>query len=323
MVNLNTLIAAAPLVATNLQNQGPRYEGKVRDVYDRGDTLLLVSTDRFSAFDRVLGAIPFRGQVLNELSAWWFEQTEDIVANHVLAVLDPNVTLARKAKALPVEVIVRGFITGVTDTALWTLYERGVARPYGLELPAGLKKNDRLPTPVITPTTKAPAGQHDERLSEAEVVAGGHVSAERWAEVRRVALALYARGQARAAAAGLVLVDTKYEFGLISDELVLIDELHTPDSSRYWTLESYERAMTDGTTPEALSKEMLREWFISQGFSGAGAIPAPPAALLAEAAQRYITVWERLTGRPFSAGKLPALPRIAANVRALTEGGLS
>lgn len=320
MLSIDQLVKATPLLGTELTGQGARYVGKVRDVYDRGDSLLLVSTDRFSAFDRVLGAIPYRGQVLNQLSAWWFTQTSDLVANHLIDVPDPNVTLARKAEALPVEVIVRGYITGVTDTALWTLYSQGVAQPYGLKLPAGLRKNDRLPTPVITPTTKAPAGQHDERLSEAEVVAGGHVSAARWAEVREVALALFARGQARAAEAGFVLVDTKYEFGTIDGQLVLIDEVHTPDSSRYWTTESYERALTNDEAPEGFSKEMLREWFKGQGFSGEGPIPAPPAKLLAQAAQRYMTVYERLTGEVFTPGALPAASRISTHVQDLATG---
>ncbi|MCO4762291.1 MAG: amidophosphoribosyltransferase [Myxococcales bacterium] len=311
---LANLADAEPLTATHLSGLGERYQGKVRDVYRQGDQLTLVSTDRFSAFDRVLGTIPYRGQVLNQLSAWWFEQTADIVGNHVVRVPDPNVTIAQRADALPVEVIVRGYITGVTDTALWTLYDKGVDRPYGLDLPAGLKKNDRLPAPVITPTTKAAPGHHDERLSEAEVVSQGHVSADLWQQVREVALALFARGQQRAEAAGLLLVDTKYEFGLIDGRLVVIDELHTPDSSRYWTQDSYKQHLKDGSAPRGLSKEFLREWFATQNFFGDGPIPAVPKTLLGEAAARYITVFERLTQTPFVPGELPAEQRMSRNL---------
>ncbi len=322
MIDLQTLIdaQAAPLLRTDLQGQGRRIEGKVRDVYDRGDTLLLVSTDRVSAFDRVLGAIPFRGQVLNQLSAWWFEQTADVVANHLLAVPDPNVTLARKAHALPVEVVVRGYITGVTDTSLWTLYAAGEPAPYGLTLPAGLCRNARLPQPVITPTTKAAPGEHDARLSEAEVVGQGHVSAARWAEVREVALRLFARGSERAAAAGLVLVDTKYEFGVIDGQLTLIDEVHTPDSSRYWTADSHARSLRGEGEPEGYSKEFLREWLRDQGFKGEGAVPVMPPALLAQAAQRYIGVYEHLTGRPFDPARQPAGRRIADTLAKVADG---
>ncbi len=314
MLGIEEIESAIPsaLLGTDLSQFGSRYQGKVRDVYVDGTTRVLVATDRFSAFDRVLGAIPFRGQVLNELSAWWFEQTRDIVDNHLVAVPDPNVTVAREAEALPVEVIVRGHITGVTSTALWTLYTQGVEKPYGLTLPAGLLKNDALPSPVITPTTKAGPGEHDERLSEVELVEQGLVSPERWSEVREVALRLFARGQELAARGGLVLVDTKYEFGLIEDRLVVIDEVHTPDSSRFWTVDSYEEVRGTGAEPAGFSKEFLRLWLVEQGFSGDGEIPALPGALLAEASRRYQAVYERLTGREFVAAELPAEQRIEA-----------
>jgi phosphoribosylaminoimidazole-succinocarboxamide synthase len=240
MLSLSEIEAAIPhaLMRIDLPGLGPRQEGKVRDIYVVGDRRVLITTDRVSAFDRVLGAIPFKGQVLNQLSAWWFEQTRDIIANHVIAVPDPNVTIVREAQPLPVEVIVRGYITGVTSTSLWTLYHQGVPRPYGLDLPPGLRKNDPLPEPVITPTTKATGGAHDERLTSDEVVARGLVRADLWAEICAAAQALFRRGQEVARRAGLILVDTKYEFGLIAGRPALIDEVHTPDSSRFWVAES-------------------------------------------------------------------------------------
>lgn len=318
MLTTDQIAAAIPeaLLHTRLDLPGERIQGKVRDLYLLPERRVLICTDRFSAFDRVLGAIPYRGQVLNELSAWWFAQTADIVANHLIEVVDPNVCVGREAAALPVEVIVRGYITGVTSTALWTLYEQGVDRPYGLDLPAGLQKNDALPEAVITPTTKGGPGEHDERLSEVELVERGLVDAARWAEVREVALALFARGQELAARGGLVLVDTKYEFGLIGDQLVLIDEIHTPDSSRYWTTESWQACRGTGQEPAGFSKEFLRLWLVAQGFSGDGDIPALPPELLAQASQRYQAVYEMLTGEAFVGATLPAGPRIEAAVAA-------
>ena len=318
MLAIDAIVKAIPdaLLKTDLDLPGQRIQGKVRDLYLLEGLRLLVATDRFSAFDRVLGAIPYRGQVLNELSAWWFDQTADIVANHLVEVVDPNACVGREAQALPVEVVVRGFITGVTSTALWTLYQQGVQRPYGLDLPPGLRKNDALPQAVITPTTKGGPGEHDERISELELVEAGLVDAERWAEVRQVALALFARGQELATRGGLVLVDTKYEFGLIGDRLVLIDEVHTPDSSRYWTTESWQACQGTGEEPAGFSKEFLRLWLVEQGFGGEGEIPRLPPELLAQASQRYQQVYEMLTSRTFEPASLPAEPRLEAAVAA-------
>lgn len=294
---------------------GPRSEGKVRDMWVVGDRRVLVTTDRVSAFDRVLGTIPFKGQVLNQLSAWWFEQVQDLVASHLVAVPDPNVTIAREAAPLPVEVIVRGYITGVTSTSLWTLYQQGVERPYGLDLPKGLQKDDPLPHPVVTPTTKATGGAHDERVTPQEVVERGLVPAPLWAEVERVALELFRRGQDVARRAGLILVDTKYEFGVIDGALALIDEVHTPDSSRYWVAESWARARTEGGEPEQFDKEVLRKWFVARGYRGEGQAPALPAEFRAEVAERYIAAFERLTGRAFEPGAQPAAERIERALR--------
>ena len=307
------LIAAVPHTLTRIDvpGLGRKHEGKVRDSYVRGGKRILITTDRVSAFDRVVGAIPFKGQVLNQLSAWWFEQLAEIVPCHLISIPDPNVTIAREAKPLPVEIVVRGHITGSTSTSLWTLYNQGVERPYGLKLPIGLAKNDPLPEPVITPTTKAEAGAHDERLTEAEVVSRGLVGPELWTEVRNTAIALFKQGQRRAAAAGLVLVDTKYELGLIDGKLALIDEVHTPDCSRYWSAASCEAARASGAEPESFDKEHLRLWFARQGYKGDGPSPALPPEFAASIAARYISVYERLTGRAFEPAAYPAGPRIA------------
>ncbi len=312
MVLPEEILAALPyaLLRVDLPGLGTRQEGKVRDIYVHDGRRYLITTDRVSAFDRVLGAIPFKGQVLNQLSAWWFDQVKDVVDNHVLAVPDPNVTIAREAQALPVEVIVRGYITGVTSTSLWTLYHQGVPKPYGLELPAGLRKNDPLPEPVITPTTKATGGAHDERLTSVEVVDKGLVPPGLWDQVQRAALAVFHRGQNVARRAGLILVDTKYEFGLIDGRLALIDEIHTPDSSRFWVAESYEAVKGTDKEPESFDKEFLRLWYVAQGYRGAGEAPAMPPSFIAQVAERYIAAYERLTRLTFVPGEQPAAERI-------------
>jgi phosphoribosylaminoimidazole-succinocarboxamide synthase len=313
MLTHDELIAAIPtaLDQVELDGFGAKSSGKVRDIYQQNGQRFLITTDRVSAFDRVLGTIPYKGQVLNELSAWWFEQTRDLVPNHLLGVPDPNVTIARAALPLPVEVVVRGYITGVTSTSLWTLYEQGERQPYGVSLPDGLKKNDPLPQPIITPTTKAEKGAHDEQITPAEIVARGLVDAALWQQVEQAALAVFARGQHIAAQAGLILVDTKYEFGLIDGQLALIDELHTPDSSRYWLKSAYAQGKYDH-----LDKEFLRQWFVMAGYKGEGAPPKMPNDFIALVAMRYMNAYERLTGRLFAPASQPAAARIQ---RALTN----
>jgi len=320
MLNAAELAAALPDVLErlpSLEGLGPAQSGKVRDawVLPHGKRLI-VTSDRVSAFDRVVGTIPFKGQVLNELSAWWFRHTRDVVDNHLVAVPDPNAMVVRDAEPLPVEVIVRGFLTGVTSTSLWTMYDSGVVRPYGLDLPPGMLKNDRLPHPVVTPTTKALAGQHDRPLSSAEVVTSGLVSAELWARVEATALALFAAGQRRAEAAGLLLVDTKYEFGLVRDEagrvtLTLIDEVHTPDSSRYWVRNAWERR-TPEHPPAHLDKELLRQELAALGYRGDGPPPPLPDALRVRLAGRYIELFERLTGEAFAARAGSVVARVTS-----------
>ncbi len=312
MLTHEELLAAVPhcLAGTNFTHLGRKYEGKVRDVYLQEGQRVLITTDRVSAFDRVLGLIPYKGQVLNQLSLWWFEQTADIVPHHVISSPDPNVVIGREAIPLPIEVVVRGYITGVTTTSLWYLYEQGERRPYGLSLPDGLHKNDALPQPIITPTTKAQQGQHDAPITREEILAQGLLTAELWAEVERVALALFGRGQAVAQEAGLILVDTKYEMGLVDGRLTLIDEIHTPDSSRYWVAETYGK----GGEPENFDKEFLRKWYAAQGYRGEGEPPMMPAEFRAEVAGRYIAAYERLTGRPFVPAEQPAAERIGRNL---------
>jgi phosphoribosylaminoimidazole-succinocarboxamide synthase len=317
MLTHEELVRSVPraLDTVDLAGFGPKLSGKVRDIYMAGDTRILITTDRVSAFDRVLGLIPYKGQILNQLSAWWCEQTRDIVGNHVLAVPDPNVTVGREAQPLPVEVIVRGYITGVTKTSLWYLYSQGERAPYGATLSDGLRKNDPLPTPIITPTTKAEAGGHDERLTREQILAQGLVPEPIWRQVETAALALFARGQEVARRAGLILVDTKYEFGLLDGQLVLIDEVHTPDSSRYWTLVSYGAERE----PENFDKEYLREWFAAQGYRGDGEPPAMPDEFVARVAARYIAAYERLTGQTFTPGATPAAERITRNLAPYRE----
>lgn len=304
---------------------GKRTRGKVRDLYrfqdDRcGDRLILITTDRLSAFDRILGLVPYKGQVLTQLSAWWFAQTQDIIPNHLIALPDPNVTIARVCEPLPVEVVVRGYITGVTSTALWNQYSQGARTIYGIDFPDGLRKNDPLPEPIITPTTKARDGGHDERITSAEVVEKGLVAADIWEQVSRAALALFRRGQELAQRGGLILVDTKYEFGLAPDgSVMLIDEIHTPDSSRFWIADTYEERIAAGQEPDNFDKEFIRLYYAARGYRGEGEpFPLPPELAL-QAALRYIRTYEWLTGASFEPAAYPAAPRIEANLRRWLE----
>ena len=290
--------------------------GKVRDWYSLPAGRLLVTTDRLSAFDRILGRVPYKGQVLNQLAAWWFEQTAGIVPNHVLAVPDPNALLAEEVEPFAVEVIVRGYITGVTSTALWYRYSLGEREIYGYHFAEGLRKNQALPAPIITPTTKGGPTGHDERLTCAEVVAHGLLDAATWEQVQAAALAIFQRGQQVAHKAGLMLVDTKYEFGRARDgRVLLIDEVHPPDSSRFWKAESYAARFAAGQEPENFDKEFVRLAYAEQGYRGEGEPPAMPADLWVAASQRYIGIYEMLTGQPFQPGAYPVAPRLLENLR--------
>src|SRR6185295_18015509 len=243
---------------TDFSHLGKRTRGKVRDIYTQSDKIVLITTDRHSSFDRIIAHIPHKGAVLNLISAFWFKKTADIVPNQLMEIPDPNVIVAKLAEPFLVEVVVRGYLTGVTDTSIWTNYQKG-KRDFGdIILLDGMKKNERLPKAIITPTTKA---GHDENLALHEIVPRGLATEEQWSEMQRAALALFARGQEHALSKGFILVDTKYEFGLVDGKVTLIDELHTPDNSRYWQADTYEERITKGEEPKAFDKEFLRIWF--------------------------------------------------------------
>jgi phosphoribosylaminoimidazole-succinocarboxamide synthase len=318
MVSQNELIKLIPsaLGETNLPLAG-KGSGKVREWYPLADgKRLIVTTDRLSAFDRILARVPYKGQVLNQLAAWWFDQTRDIIPNHLIAIPDPNAIIATEVDPFPVEVIVRGYITGVTTTALWYRYSLGERNIYGYDFPEGLQKNAALPEPIITPTTKGGITGHDERLTCAEVVSKDYLDAQTWNQVQAAALAIFKRGQTIANKAGLILVDTKYEFGRAKDgRVMLIDEAHTPDSSRFWKADTYAAKFASGAEPENFDKEFVRLAYAEKGYRGEGEIPSMPDSLWASASERYITIYEMLTGKKFDAGEYPVEPRLIENLK--------
>lgn len=287
------------LTSTSI-NQGVSYKGKVRDRYDLGENLALITTDRQSAFDRVLASIPFKGQVLNQTGAWWFDQTKDIIPNHVIELPDPNVTIATKCKPFPIEFVVRGFVTGSSSTSLWTIYNKGDREYCGIQFPDGMKKNQKLPEPVITPTTKEE--DHDRPISPAEIISEGWMKKEDWEYASQKALALFIKGQEISSQHGLILVDTKYEMGIAPDgEITLIDEIHTPDSSRYWIEESFEQRLEEKKEPENIDKEFLRLWFKDHCDPyNDKTLPEAPKELVVELSARYIHLYETITGENFS-----------------------
>ena len=289
-------------------------KGKVRDIYLLEDKRILITTDRQSAFDHVLGAIPLKGQVLNKTAKYWFDQTADIVPNQVLDVPDSNVTVARELDMLPVEIVVRRYLTGSTDTSVWTNYNNGVRKFCGVDLPDGMIKNQKFEEAIITPTTKAE--DHDESISPEQIVDRGLVDADRWAEVEKVALELFARGTELAAQRGLILVDTNSEMGLDPDgNLTVADEIHTPDSSRYWILDSYEDLHARGEEPESLDKEFLRLWLVDKGISDDNS-PELDTEIRTQVSARYIDLFERVTGEQFETevDDTPILERIEKNI---------
>lgn len=278
---------------------GIKYQGKVRDTYDLSDRIILISTDRLSAFDRILASVPCKGQALNLTSAWWFEKTKHIIPNHVLTIPDPNVTIAKKCSVFPIEFVVRGFITGTTNTSLWKHYESGGRLYCGNALPAGLRKNQRLIKPLLTPTTKEAV--HDRPISGKEIVDEGWMTANDWEMASQAAMRLYEYGVNIAASHGLILVDTKYEFGKDSEgNIILIDEIHTPDSSRYWLAQSYEERFAADKEPDNIDKEFLRLWFSKNCDPYHDAqLPVAPADLVITLASRYIQLYEMITGLRF------------------------
>lgn len=295
------------------------YRGKVRENYDLpSGERIIIATDRLSAFDRILTSIPDKGHVLTQTARYWFEATKDICPNHVIAYPDPNVVVGKRLDILPVEIVVRGYLAGTTGTSLLTLYKKGERNMYGLSLPDGLKDNQALPQPVITPTSKAFDGGHDEPLSPKEIIDQGLLSAEQWQTLSRYALALFARGQEMAAKRGLILVDTKYEFGTDADgTIILADEIHTPDSSRYWMADSYEEAFRSGGRPKSFDKDFVRAWVVERCDPYKDDIPTIPAELISETSAVYKHAYEMITGATFAPdnGGETVLDRIRGNLR--------
>jgi phosphoribosylaminoimidazole-succinocarboxamide synthase len=290
------------------------YRGKVRDNYDLPDgRRIIVASDRISAFDRILGAIPWKGMVLTQTARFWFEATRDICPNHVVSYPDPNVVVARRLDILPVEVVVRGYLAGTTSTSILTMYKAGARRMYGHDFPDGLRDNERLPAPILTPTTKAFDGGHDEPLTPDEILSRGLLTAAQWDELGRHALALFARGQEVGAARGLILADTKYEFGLDPEgRIVLADEIHTPDSSRWWFAGSYPARLAAGQRPESFDKDFMRSWVAARCDPYRDEIPPIPEEVVVATARVYIDAFERITGERFAipAGGEAPLARI-------------
>jgi phosphoribosylaminoimidazole-succinocarboxamide synthase len=294
------------------------YRGKVRDNYDLPDgRRIIIATDRLSAFDRIITAIPFKGQVLTQIARFWFDATGDLCPNHVLDYPDPNVLVCRRLAIMPVEIVVRDYLTGTTGTSIWPLYKAGRREIYGIRFPDGLCENQKLPSTIITPTTKASDDGHDEPLTPDEIVGRGLLTAEQWRRTTELALALFARGRAVAAARGLILVDTKYEFGFDpAGRIILADEVHTPDSSRYWLHDSYQERFAAGRHPESLDKDFVRRWVTERCDPYRDPIPEIPREIILAAAQLYIEVFETITGESFVVPDpdTPVLARIRAHL---------
>lgn len=293
------------------------YRGKVREAYGLPDgRRILIATDRQSAFDKVLAAVPYKGQVLNQTARFWFEQTADICANHVISYPDPNVAIVKHLDMLPIEMVVRDYLTGSTDTSIWPMYERGERMLYGHKFPDGLKKSQKLPQTIITPTTKAEQGEHDAPITATEIVERKLLTSAQWDELSRLALAVFARGREIAAKNGLILVDTKYEFGIdpSNGKITLADEIHTPDSSRYWIAETYKAKFEAGANPDSLDKEFLRLWINARCDPYKDPIPEIPAETLIEFSEKYIRLYEQVTGTKFQRASLdtPLRERIRA-----------
>lgn len=295
---------------TDFAGLGVAHKGKVRDSYISGDIRTIVTTDRQSAFDRVLGTIPFKGQALNAIANFWFERTSDIVPNHLLDIPDPNVVRARECELVALEFVVRAYITGVTKTSLWFNYEAGQREIAGNRLAEGLRKNERLPQPILTPTTKLE--EHDRNISRSDAINEGLIDGVLFDRIADLSFALFRRGTEVASDRGLILVDTKYEFGALDGEVVLIDEVHTPDSSRFWYADTYDALFDDGKDQRALDKEPLREWCVERGFRGDGDPPPLPDDVRVATASRYIALAEEITQEPFEPTVGTARERVSA-----------
>ena len=295
------------------------YQGKVRDSYDLLDgRRIMIATDRQSAFDQVLAAVPYKGQVLNQTARFWFDATRDIVPNHIVSEPDQNVAVVARLNMLPVEMVVRDYLTGSTGTSIWPMYQKGERTLYGVRVPDGLVKNQKLPHTILTPTTKAAHGEHDAPITPTEVVGRGLVTQAQWDQLAAISLKLFARGREIAAKNGLILVDTKYEFGLDGNRrITLADEIHTPDSSRYWIAKTYAERLDAGKEPESLDKEFLRLWIRERCDPYKDPIPPIPAETLVAFSDKYIRLFETVTGRRFERPPLdqPVRARVEANLR--------
>lgn len=277
------------------RSSAPVRHGKVRDVISVDGGAILFASDRVSAFDKILATVPHKGEILNLISLFWFEKLAEVIPNHIIRPLGSRAVLVREAQVVPIEVVVRGFLTG----SAWRDYTKN--QPIsGVVLPSGMVAHQKLPQPIITPSTKAEFGAHDEPVSQEEILSRGIVTKQLWTQIADTALQLFTLGQEIAAQRGLYLVDTKYEFGLIDGQLVLIDEVHTPDSSRYWYVDGYEQALSEGSDPQALDKEFLRRWLLSQGFDGSTSPPEIPADVIDGLSFRYQTAFSAITGETFS-----------------------
>lgn len=317
MLTKEELLAQIPycLKGTDFPQLGEKYEGKVRDNYSKDGRRILIVTDRLSAFDRIITLIPFKGQVLNQMAEFWFKETKDIVGNHVIDFPDPNVVVAKECKALPVEMVVRGYLTGVTTTSVWYHYEKGERNFCGNPLPDGMKKNQKFEKPILTPSTKAEHGGHDESVSKEEILRRNLITEEQFDYMAEVSMKLYQHGVDVAAKQGIILVDTKYEFGVDSEgNIILIDEIHTPDSSRFWFVDEYEKRLAAGEEQKKIDKEYLREWLVERGFRGDGEVPEVPDEIRAETARRYIEAYELITGQTFEAEVGDVLGRLEKNL---------
>lgn len=296
-----------------------RYKGKVRENYDLPDgRRIIIATDRLSAFDVILTAIPFKGQVLTQTARYWFEETAEICPNHVLEYPDPNVVIGTRLDILPVEMVVRGYLAGTTSTSILTKYRRGERDMYGVTLPDGMRDNEKFPEAIITPTSKAFDGGHDEPLSPVQILEQGLLTEDQWDTVSRYALDLFERGQQRAAERGLILADTKYEFGTDKDgRIILADEIHTPDSSRYWIAESYDEAFAKGERPQSFDKDFIRAWVTARCDPYKDPIPTIPDDLVEQTSRVYIQAYEAITGRAFEPNLSGAtvLERVRANLK--------
>jgi phosphoribosylaminoimidazole-succinocarboxamide synthase len=318
MIDRETIARALghTLDETHLDVLGTKYEGKVRDNYTTADgRRYIVVTDRISAFDRVLGTLPLKGQILNRLASFWFENTRDVAPNHMISMPDPTVLEARECTPLPVEMVMRAYVTGVTSTSIWTHYAGGERVFCGHRLPDGLRKNERLPAPILTPSTKAPKGDHDVSASREEILAMGHISAADFDAAADIAARLFAHGQKWCAERDLILVDTKYELGKdATGKIVVIDEIHTPDSSRFWFASSYGERFAKGEDPESFDKEYVRRYLAGIGFKGDGPIPPIPDEVRVEATRRYIEAYEKITGTSFTPDLEDPAVRIPRNL---------